>query len=172
MKSVDEQIKAAMAQKVVGRTTEIYQAVVLALDKRITANSLQVGLVDGTPGLTGRYYASQAIAWGWSDRTVREPNPAGEEPPYPGLPLNPRQSFRDGYGWLSRPYSEALTPRPRLRHNAPRSCIVARWSGSPNSSPIAMCCARATTVHFPADVPGTPTWSRGRWPRRSAPAGA
>jgi hypothetical protein len=38
MKSVDEQIKAAMAQKVVGRTTEIYRAVVLELDKRITAN--------------------------------------------------------------------------------------------------------------------------------------
>jgi hypothetical protein len=39
-KSVDEQIKAAMAKKVVGRTTEIYKAVVLELYKRITANSL------------------------------------------------------------------------------------------------------------------------------------
>jgi hypothetical protein len=43
-KSVDQQIKDAMAKKVVGRTTEIYKAVVLELYKRITANSLQVGI--------------------------------------------------------------------------------------------------------------------------------
>jgi hypothetical protein len=39
-KSIDQQIKEAMAKKVVGQTQEIYQAVVLELYKRITANSL------------------------------------------------------------------------------------------------------------------------------------
>jgi hypothetical protein len=36
---------------------------------------------------TGRYYASHTIARGRIDKTVREPNPDGEENPYPGLPL-------------------------------------------------------------------------------------
>jgi len=86
-KSVDEQIKDAMAKKVVGRTTEIYKAVVLELYKRITADSLQVGTQYGSPVLTGRYYASHTIARSRIDTTVREPNPEGEEHPYPGLPL-------------------------------------------------------------------------------------
>jgi hypothetical protein len=86
-KSIDQQIKDAMAKKVVGRTTEIYKAVVLELYKRITANSLQVGIQYGSPVLTGRYYASHTIARGKIDKTVREPNPEGEENPYPGLPL-------------------------------------------------------------------------------------
>jgi hypothetical protein len=63
-KSIDQQIKDAMAKKVVGRTTEIYKAVVLELYKRITANSLQVGIQYGSPVLTGRYYASHTIARG------------------------------------------------------------------------------------------------------------
>ena len=63
-KSIDQQIKDAMAKKVVGRTTEIYKAVVLELYKRITANSLQVGIAYGPPVLTGRYYASHTIARG------------------------------------------------------------------------------------------------------------
>jgi len=71
VKTVDQQIKDAMAKKVVGRTTEIYKDVVLELYKRITA----------------RYYASHTIARGRIDTTVREPNPEGEEHPYPGLPL-------------------------------------------------------------------------------------
>jgi hypothetical protein len=86
-KSVDQQIKDAMAKKVVGRTTEIYKAVVLELYKRITANSLQVGIAYGSPVLTGRYYASHTIARSRIDKTIREPNPEGEEHPYPGLPL-------------------------------------------------------------------------------------
>jgi hypothetical protein len=88
-RSVDQQIKDAMAKKVVGRTTEIYKGVVLELYKRITANSLQVGIAYGSPVLTGRYYASHTIARGRIDTTVREPNPDGEENPYPGLPLQP-----------------------------------------------------------------------------------
>jgi hypothetical protein len=48
-KSIDQQIKAAMAKKVVGQTTEIYKGVVLELYKRITANSLQVGIAYGSP---------------------------------------------------------------------------------------------------------------------------
>jgi hypothetical protein len=86
-KSIDQQIKDAMAKKVVGRTTEIYKAVVLELYKCITANSLQVNIAYGSPVLTGRYYASYTIAWGRIDTTVRDPNPDGEEHPYPGLPL-------------------------------------------------------------------------------------
>jgi hypothetical protein len=86
-KSVDQQIKEAMAKKVVGQTTEIYKGVVLELYKRITANSLQVGIAYGSPVLTGRYYASHTIARGRIDRTIREPNLEGEENPYPGLPL-------------------------------------------------------------------------------------
>jgi hypothetical protein len=86
-KSIDQQIKDAMAKKVVGQTTEIYKAVVLELYKRITANSLQVGLAYGSPVLTGRYYVSHTVARGRIDTTVREPNPDGEENPYPGLPL-------------------------------------------------------------------------------------
>jgi hypothetical protein len=54
-KSIDQQIKDAMAKEVVGHTTEIYKAVVLALYKRITAHSLQVGIAYGSPVLTGRY---------------------------------------------------------------------------------------------------------------------
>ena len=38
-KSVDQQIKDAMAKKVGGRTTELDKAVVLELDTRITTNS-------------------------------------------------------------------------------------------------------------------------------------
>jgi hypothetical protein len=54
-----------MAKKVIGRTTEIYKAVVLELYRRITANSLQVGIAYGSPVPTGRYYASHTIARGW-----------------------------------------------------------------------------------------------------------
>jgi hypothetical protein len=54
-KSIDQQIKGAVATKVVGRTTEISKAVVLELYKRIAANSLQVGIHYGSPVLTGRY---------------------------------------------------------------------------------------------------------------------
>jgi hypothetical protein len=86
-KSIDQQIKDAMAKKVVGHTAEIYKAVVLELYKRITANSLQVGIAYGSPVLTGRYYSSHTVARGRIGRAVREPNPEGEENPYPGLPL-------------------------------------------------------------------------------------
>jgi hypothetical protein len=48
-KNIDQQIKDAMAKKVVGRTTGIYKAVVLELYQRITADSLQVGLAYGSP---------------------------------------------------------------------------------------------------------------------------
>ena len=61
-KSVDEQIRATMAKKVIGQTTELYKSVVLELYKRITADSLQVGIQYGSPVLTGRYYASPIIA--------------------------------------------------------------------------------------------------------------
>ena len=57
-KSIDQQIKDAMAKKAVRQTTEIYKAVVLELYKRIAANSLRVGLAYGSPVLSGRYYAS------------------------------------------------------------------------------------------------------------------
>jgi hypothetical protein len=63
-KSIEQQIQDAMAKKVGGRRTEIYKAVVLALYRRITANSLQVGIAYGSPGLTGRYCASPTIARG------------------------------------------------------------------------------------------------------------
>jgi hypothetical protein len=63
-KSIDQQIKDAMAKKVVGLTTEICKAVVLELYKRITANSLQVGIAYGSPVLTGQYYTSHTIAPG------------------------------------------------------------------------------------------------------------
>lgn len=56
-KSVDRQIKDAMAKKVVGQTTEIYKGVVLELYRRITANSLRVAIAYGSPVLTGRYPA-------------------------------------------------------------------------------------------------------------------
>jgi hypothetical protein len=55
MKRVDQQIKEAMAKKVVGRTTEISKAVVQELYKRITANSLPIGIQHGSPLLTWRY---------------------------------------------------------------------------------------------------------------------
>jgi hypothetical protein len=96
-KSVDEQIKAAVAKKVIGQTTEIYKAVVLELYKRITANSLQVGIQYGSPVLTGRYYASHTIARGRIDKTVRESNPDGEENPYPGLPLTNAAAVLTGF---------------------------------------------------------------------------
>jgi hypothetical protein len=86
-KSIDQQIKEAMAKKVVGQTQEIYQAVVLELYKRITANSLQAGIAYGSPVLTGHYYANDTVARGRIDTTIRGPNPEGEENPYPGLPL-------------------------------------------------------------------------------------
>jgi hypothetical protein len=38
--------------------------------------------------LTGRYDARHTIARGRIDKTVREPNPDGEERLYPGLPLS------------------------------------------------------------------------------------
>jgi hypothetical protein len=57
-KSIDHQIKDAMAKKVVGRTTEIYKAVALERHKRITANSLRVGIAYGSPVLTGCYMNS------------------------------------------------------------------------------------------------------------------
>ena len=63
-----------MAKKVIGQTIELYKSVVLELYKRITAKSLQVGIQYGSPG-------------GRVDKTVREPNPDGEESLYPGLPL-------------------------------------------------------------------------------------
>ena len=69
------------------RLAKIYKAVVLELYKRITANSLQVGIAYGSPVLTGRYYASHTIARGRIATTVREPNPEGEDNPYPGLLL-------------------------------------------------------------------------------------
>jgi len=53
-----------MAKKVIGQTTELYKSVVLELYKRITANSLQVGIEYGSPVLTGRYDASHTIARG------------------------------------------------------------------------------------------------------------
>jgi hypothetical protein len=96
-KTIDQQIKDAMAKKVVGRTTEIYKAVVLDLYKHITADSLQVGIAYGSPVLTGRYYASHTIARGRIDRTVREPNPEGEENPYPGLPLTNAAAVLTGF---------------------------------------------------------------------------
>ena len=86
-KSVDEQIRAATTKKVIGQTTELYKSVVLELYKRITANSFQVGIQYGSPVLTGRYDASHTIVRGRIDKTVREPNPDGEESLYPGLPL-------------------------------------------------------------------------------------
>jgi hypothetical protein len=46
------------------RLAKIYKAVVLELYKRITANSLQVGIAYGSPVLTGRYDASHTIARG------------------------------------------------------------------------------------------------------------
>jgi hypothetical protein len=70
-KSINQQIKEAMAKKVVGQTTEIYKAVVLELYQRTTANSLQVGIRYGFPVLTGRYYASHTMARGRIDKTVR-----------------------------------------------------------------------------------------------------
>jgi hypothetical protein len=39
MESIDQQIKDAMAKKVVGQTTETYKATVLELYYRTTANS-------------------------------------------------------------------------------------------------------------------------------------
>ena len=78
-------------------TTEIYKSVVLELYKRITANSLQVGIAYGSPVLTGRYYASHTIARGRIDTTVREPNPDGEEHPYPGLPLTNATAALTGF---------------------------------------------------------------------------
>jgi hypothetical protein len=104
-----------MAQQVVGRTTELYKAVVLELDTRITANSLQVSIAYGSPVLTGRYYASHTVARGRIDTTVREPNPDGDESPYPGLPLTNAAAaltgFRLGettYIANSLPYAQAL----------------------------------------------------------------
>jgi hypothetical protein len=96
-KSIDQQIKDAMVKKVVGQTQEIYKAVVLELYKRITANSLQVGIQYGSPVLTGRYYASHTIARGRIDKTVRDPNPNGEENPYPGLPLTNAAAALTGF---------------------------------------------------------------------------
>jgi hypothetical protein len=55
-KSIDQQIKDTMAKKVVGRTTEIYKAVVLELYKRITANSLQVGIARADRALLRQPY--------------------------------------------------------------------------------------------------------------------
>jgi hypothetical protein len=43
---------------------------VLELYKRITVDSLQVGLAYGSPVLTGRYYASHTVARGRIDLTV------------------------------------------------------------------------------------------------------
>jgi hypothetical protein len=113
--SIDQQITDATAKKVVGRTTEIYKAVVLELYKRITANSLQDGLAYGSPVLTGRYYASHTVARGRIDTNVREPNPDGDETPYPGLPLTNAAaalfSFRLGetsYIANSLPYAQML----------------------------------------------------------------
>jgi hypothetical protein len=87
-KSVDEQIRAATTKKVIGQTTELYKSVVLELYKRITANSLHVGIQYSPPVLTGRYYASHTIMRGRIDKTVREPNPDGEESLYPSQPLS------------------------------------------------------------------------------------
>jgi hypothetical protein len=71
--------------------------VVLELYKRITANSLQVGIAYGSPVLTGRYYASHTVARGRIDRTVRDPNPDGEENPYSGLPLTNAAAALTGF---------------------------------------------------------------------------
>src|SRR5687767_1330414 len=105
MKNIDEQIKSTMAKKVVGRTTEIYKAVVLELYQCITANSLQVGIADGSPVLTGRYYASHTIARGRIDTTVCDPNPDGEENPYPGLPLTNAAAALTGFKRICRKYA-------------------------------------------------------------------
>jgi hypothetical protein len=113
-KSIDQQIKDAMAKKVVGRTTEIYQGVVLELYKRITANSLQVGIAYGSRVLTGRYYASHTIARARIDRTVREPNPEGEENPYPGLPLTNAAAALVGFRLGETTYSANSLPYAQL----------------------------------------------------------
>jgi hypothetical protein len=104
-----------MAKKVVGQTTEIYKGVVLELYKRITANSLQVGIAYGSPVLTGRYYASHTVARARIDKTVREPNPDGEEHPYPGLSLTNAAAALVGlklrettYNANSLPYAQIL----------------------------------------------------------------
>ena len=102
-KSIDQQIKDAMAKKVVGRTTEIYKAVVLELYKRITANSLQVGHRLRLARADGRYYASHTIARGRIDTTVRDPNPDGDENPYPGLPLTNAAAALTGLQARARP---------------------------------------------------------------------
>ena len=109
-KSIDQQIKDAMAKKVIGPTTEIYKAVVLELYKRTTANSLQVGIQYGSPVLTGRYYASHTIARGRIDRTVREPNPDGEESPYPGLPLTNATAALTGFKFGKTTYIANSVP--------------------------------------------------------------
>jgi hypothetical protein len=48
-KSIDQQIKDVMANKVVGQATEIFKAVVLEVYRRITANTLQVGTEHSSP---------------------------------------------------------------------------------------------------------------------------
>jgi hypothetical protein len=138
-KSVDQQIKEAMAKKVVGQTTEIYKGVVLELYKRITANSLQVGIAYGSPVLTGRYYASHTIARAQIDRTVREPNPDGEESPYPGLPLTNAAAALVGlklgqttYIANSLPYAQLLE-QGHSKFKAPEGIygVAAEQVGSP-----------------------------------------
>ena len=92
----------------------------LELYKRITANSLQVGIHYGSPVLTGRYYASHTIARGRIDKTVREPNPEGEDNPYPGLPLTNAAAaltgFKAGAGGFSTLHSQVASHPPCAAH--------------------------------------------------------
>ena len=97
MKIIDHQIRDAMARKVVGRTTELDKAVVPELYQRISADSLHVGLAYGSPVLTGRDSASHTIARGRIDTPVREPNPDGDERPYPGVPLTNAAAALTGF---------------------------------------------------------------------------
>lgn len=96
-KSTGQQITDARASKVVGQTAEISKAVVLEPYRHITTDRLQVGLADGSPVLTGRYSASHAVARGRIDTSVREPNPEGEENPFPGLLLTNAAAASTGF---------------------------------------------------------------------------
>jgi hypothetical protein len=113
-KGIDQQIKDAMANKVVGRTTEIYKAVVLELYKRITANSLQVGLDYGSPVLAGRYHASHTVVSGRIDHAVREPNPEGEEHHYPGLSLTNAAAALTGFKLGETTYTPNSLPYAQI----------------------------------------------------------
>lgn len=86
--SMEADIKRVMAQKVVARSQELCKAVALELYKRITANSLVVGLAFGSPVLTGRYYTSHNISLNTINKSTREINEEGADSPYKGLTLS------------------------------------------------------------------------------------